>query len=234
MTALLCILVLGPLGSDPARVDTCCAGAGEVRTKYIRDEGDVPGRMRAASGITTRPRSDSSPLTTKTEAPSERVEGLHHYTLEDQMSRTRHTWTDVDNEALLEAIEACEPLREHYANQRGTKGVAGSWWDAVAGRLAPGLLVTGAACRNRYRRIEDERQAALAAADAAEDPPDLPPTRWDVVALQVEEYERTVGEVTLDTVTETAARLHALDRSVQRIERMVLALCREWDVEPPL
>lgn len=148
---------------------------------------------------------------------------------------TSHRWTAADEDALEAAMEALTPLLAHYERQRGH---GRAWWDAVAGRLAPAVLVTGAACMRRWELITERRQGDLErAAEAAKRTESdsaaggtLGVMTWEVLAQRVDDYERTVGEATLETATALAAQVTQIQRSQARLERLTTALCRAWGI----
>lgn len=146
----------------------------------------------------------------------------------------RVEWTDDLDAKLREAVEACLPLRDAFGSVRG-------WWGAVLGRS--GLVTTPDAVRSRWETLERERKEAESEAKAALErataaacagPPVAVESGWDRTARLVEEYEATVAERTLDTATESAAMLVGLNRAVDRHTRMLVALCRAWDVPMPM
>ena len=148
-------------------------------------------------------------------------------------ARTRHDWTDADDAALLAAVEGCLPLREMFPARLG-------WWGCVLGRS--GLDVTPDAARSRWERLETRRrndeiaakEALGRAMQAACAGPTVPvESSWDRVARQVEEYEATVGEATLETATEVLAILGQVQRATTRVERMLMALCRDLGIALP-
>ena len=56
------------------------------------------------------------------------------------MAEKKHKWTHDDDVALEAAINLLLPLMAHFREAANRN--ESNWWDAVAGRLAPGLLVT--------------------------------------------------------------------------------------------
>jgi hypothetical protein len=136
-----------------------------------------------------------------------------------------HNWTEADEAALTAAVEALQPLMDHYANNVGSAGAVTGWWNAVAGRLAPGVLVTGAACKRRWGIMASKKRAELEAKDPVE-PPDANEDGWQRTARIVEEYERTVGEQTRDGVEQIAVEVAVL-------RRMLVRLCEAWGVPVP-
>jgi hypothetical protein len=126
-----------------------------------------------------------------------------------QMNKTCHKWSDIDDQALLDAMLELEPLIEHYRRQGRTKG---AWWDAVAGRLAPAVLVTGRACARRELQLR-----RLHHTDDVHDGGPSTDDAWSRVAAQVESYEQDLSEAIYDTV--------------ERIERKLDVICRELGVD---
>jgi len=112
-----------------------------------------------------------------------------------------HKWTEEDEQRLIKAIEECMPLMEHYTNQGYSKK---NWWDAVAGKLLPDVIVTGAACARYFQRIKERDQATK---DEA----------WDRVANQMLDYERDLQEATYDKVV--------------KLEVVIRKLCEAWGIE---
>ena len=111
-------------------------------------------------------------------------------------------WTTDDESRLIQAISECYPLIEYYKG-RGYKKV--NWWDTVAGKLAPELLVTGRACERRWLDIRS-RPVQPTVVD-----------RWLEVAAAVDNYERELQEVTYDLV--------------ESIDNKLSIICRELGVE---
>lgn len=125
----------------------------------------------------------------------------------------RHNWTEEDNQKLLEAVEACKPLFEHYLNQsRDYTGV--EVWDAIAGRLLPDICVTGKACRRQFDRIK---------------PIEVKPDGWDRVAELVESYERDLGEFTYDKVDHIESHIKEMKSSLEEIRTLVNQVLSVWE-----
>lgn len=115
------------------------------------------------------------------------------------VSRTRHTWTEDDDIALLVAIDDVGGLAEHYERQ-GYARV--HWWDAVAGALhkrRPTTVVTGSACRARWARIDSEDR----------DRPDLIDgwARAERVVAEWEERERQALAIAIGNAVHHAREL---------------------------
>ena len=148
------------------------------------------------------------------------------------MIRKNHDWTDADEALLSQAVMDLDPLREQY-EERGipTK----EFWSAAAGRIAPQVVVTGKACRERWCTIEARRKAAEQPAE---------PDAWAQVAARVEQYERELGEATYDEAQRTNARLLQIEglladvataddvttvfEQVKAVEAKVDRLLAEW------
>jgi len=99
-----------------------------------------------------------------------------------------HKWTSEDETKLLNAIQTCTPLMEHYQRQgRNTE----NWWDSVAGRLLPDIQVTGGACRRRYLLIQERKKDEVEQIDLSTEPTI---DQWELTKRMVEEYEDEVSE----------------------------------------
>ena len=135
----------------------------------------------------------------------------------------RHRWTPEHDASLLVAVEAMLPIRERLGGRM-------AFWAAVVGASRLDLSPDGA--RSRWERLGRERRKREAAAVRILD---VAPVEdgWSRAARRVEEYEATVGEATLETVTELGARVAQLQRSVTRQERLLVALCTAWSVPLP-
>jgi len=133
-----------------------------------------------------------------------------------------HLWTPDDEGRLEEAVAVCEPLIDHYQNQGYTMR---DWWDAVAGRMAPDVLVTGGACQRRWdiigERKRAEAEAERAARASAEEgiAEDLAQFNdaWQQLEDRVDAWERDYHDTMLDRT--------------ERIERMLKTICNELGVE---
>jgi hypothetical protein len=104
----------------------------------------------------------------------------------------KHTWSEQDDRLLLKSIEDCTPLFDHFRGQSGQYS-ENAVWDAIAGRMLPSVVVTGAACKRRYARITDER-----------------PDAWKAVSDMVNAYERDLAETTFDGVFEIRSSMDLL------------------------
>lgn len=117
-----------------------------------------------------------------------------------------HAWTEADDRALLAAIRECEPLFEHFKTQ-GSSYTKMDAWNAVAGRLLPGVCVTGAACKRRLEVIRKEQ---------GED-------GWEKTAKMVASYERDLAETTFDGVAELLGTMDAVLESISSLTKAVTA-----------
>ena len=123
----------------------------------------------------------------------------------------KHTWSEQDDRLLLKSIEDCTPLFDHFRGQSGQYS-ENAVWDAIAGRMLPSVVVTGAACKRRYARITEER-----------------PDAWKQVADMVNTYERDLAETTFDGVTEILASMDVLLEVISGIHAEVLSLKKMWE-----
>ena len=130
------------------------------------------------------------------------------------MIRKNHDWTDADEALLSQAVMDLDPLREQY-EERGipTK----EFWSAVAGRIAPQVVVTGKACRERWCTIEARRKAALGEGER---------DAWADVADRVEQYERELGEATYDAAAQT---LRAVEFIRERVPDEIVGVNHRLD-----
>jgi len=140
-----------------------------------------------------------------------------------------HKWTKEDETKLLDAIQTCTPLMEHY--QRQGRNIE-NWWDGVAGRLLPGIQVTGGACRRRYLLIQERKKDARATEQ--EETTD----KWELTKQMVEEYEAEVSERLQENLQSllhisTSIRelltndLHFLENKVALIDKKVTYIYQE-------
>jgi len=146
---------------------------------------------------------------------------------------SRHDWTEIDEEILIDAITRLEPMLEHYRSLGSRKTHEGqrpgSWWDTVAGALVvhhewSGGPVSGAACRKRYQHITDS-------IGVLQTPDQMFTDGWARVEALVDEYERTVGEATYEEVREMRSRLDVLAAAVSVLAEQVQGLREVWDGE---
>ena len=131
---------------------------------------------------------------------------------------SKHIWTEDDDSALIDAIAACEPLVARFAETKETRA---AWWAAVAGRLLPGIVVSGSVCRSHHRRIRELQKLAV----EAEIMPGEMSDGWTHAAELAERVERDLLDHVYDSKEEIAQR-------VRRIEALVEALATEWGIEP--
>lgn len=124
-----------------------------------------------------------------------------------------HKWSEEDDRTLLKAIDDCAPIFEHFKQQGSTYS---EWnaWDAVAGRLLPGICVTGAACRRRIDVIRETEQNEDA---------------WKATIEKVNAYERDLSETTFDGVSELLGNIDALFRAIASIQKDIAALKKAWE-----
>jgi hypothetical protein len=127
------------------------------------------------------------------------------------MSKKCHQWTKEQESKLLRAVEDCKPLFEHYDKQSSVYTQLNAW-DAVAGRMMPDVMVTGAACKRRFDKLMKEHQH----------------DGWDDVAKMVNQYERELAETTFDGVAELLGNFDALFEAVIKIKRDVDELKKMW------
>lgn len=120
------------------------------------------------------------------------------------MIRKLHEWTEAEETALSQAVMDLDALRAEY-EARGVP--AREFWSAVAGRLAPGVCVTGKACRERWKAIQDRMKQDLEKMDDV----------WEQLAVRVEVYERELGEATYDAAAETLRRIGLVGEGVTSI-----------------
>lgn len=119
-----------------------------------------------------------------------------------------HRWTDDDDKALSEAVEACLPMQE---TMRGNREV---WWAAVCGRL--GLVdVTPDAARTRWQRL---RQGDTSKTTEA----------WDRVAEKVEAYEQSLLEAAAEDVAEVRQKVNEMYEWFRDVRDGIAYLVQEW------
>lgn len=104
----------------------------------------------------------------------------------------KHTWSEHDDKLLLKSIEDCSPLFDHFREQSPSYN-DNAVWDAIAGRMIPHVVVTGAACKRRYARITEDR-----------------PDAWKTVSDMVNAYERDLAETTFDGVADILSSMDLL------------------------
>jgi len=100
---------------------------------------------------------------------------------------TRHSWTDEDEQVLLEAVECLVDLRETF-------GKKADWWSAVAGWMASrDIAVSGEACRKRLSLIRERD-------------PEMHEDGWSVATALCFEHEADAW----DRVEERLGRIEAM------------------------
>lgn len=124
-----------------------------------------------------------------------------------------HKWSSEDDSKLKTAIEECSPIFEHYREQNKSYNESNAW-DAVAGRLLPGVCVTGAACRRRWEILKEDEQK--------ED-------SWKQVSDVVDKYERDLMETTFDGVSEMLGNQDAIFERLKTIELKLNKLLSMWE-----
>jgi hypothetical protein len=130
----------------------------------------------------------------------------------------KHVWSEQDDELLLKSIEECKPLFEHFKEQSASYSDM-AVWDAVAGRMLPSVVVTGAACKRRYARITEKR-----------------PDTWKTVSDMVNAYERDISEAMFDNTSEMLKKMEVLLQVVnqntlklQGIDRDLKEIMKMWE-----
>ena len=150
-----------------------------------------------------------------------------------------HKWSGEDESKLLNAIQTCTPLMEHYQRQGRN---AENWWDSVAGRLLPDIQVTGGACRRRYLLIQERRKDEVEQTDLNAEVPTV--DQWEIAKRMVEEYEDEMSErlqENLQTLLHVSSSirelltndLHYIENRITSIDKKVTYLYHELvgDVE---
>jgi hypothetical protein len=130
-----------------------------------------------------------------------------------------HKWTSEDEGMLIEAVVDCAPLFDHYKNQSHSYSDMNAW-DAIAGRLLPDIVVTGAACR-RHFEVMKERDEASGNADLKDE--------WSRVAVMVEEYERDLLDSVYDKVGALDAKMGKLMSALEEVQRGVEKVVKMWE-----
>ena len=131
---------------------------------------------------------------------------------------SKHIWTEDDDSALNDAIEACEPLVARLAE---TKEPRAAWWSAVAGRMLHEVVVSGTACRSRYSSLREWQKLV----DETGIRPGEMSDGWTHAAELADRVDRDLRDQVYDSTGEIAHR-------VRRIEALVEALATEWGIEP--
>ena len=130
-----------------------------------------------------------------------------------------HKWTSEDEELLMGAVADCEPLFEHYKSQ-GSSYSDMNAWDAIAGRLLPDLVVTGAACR-RHFDVMRERDNESGNQDLIDG--------WKMISGMVDQYERDLAESTFDRVEVLLGQVSDLVDTVTGLVSEVRDLKKMWE-----
>lgn len=144
---------------------------------------------------------------------SQKTDGLPHGVSEQERYKMKcHKWTDNDEGRLLNAIDECEPLFDHY-KQQGESYNEMNVWDAIAGRMLP-LTVTGAACR-RHFVVMNERDAEKSG--------------WEKTAEMVEEYERSLAEETNHAVNNLMKAIEMLAGAVESLQSDIRDIKKAWE-----
>jgi hypothetical protein len=88
----------------------------------------------------------------------------------------RHQWTDEEDQALCEIVDALNKIRDQYRYQK-------DFWAAVSGAMAhkSSLIVSGNACRHRWQGLQ-------------------PKDKWEEVAEMAEVYERELLDDLYDEI----------------------------------
>lgn len=120
-----------------------------------------------------------------------------------------HAWTESDDKLLKKAIEDCEQLFTYYKEQNKSYNDS-NVWDAIAGRLLPGICVTGAACRRRWEIINKKEDA------------------WKKASELVDKHERELNETTFDGVSELLGNMDALFERLTQMEIKIDGLKDLW------
>lgn len=108
------------------------------------------------------------------------------------MTKRIHDWTESDNARLEQAVLDLEP----YAAACEDRGWPRSrFWDAVTGRMAPEVCVSGKACLEQWKRLQKLK------------PPPAAPDGWDRAAALCEEYERDLALETYERLVELKLQL---------------------------
>lgn len=110
-----------------------------------------------------------------------------------------HRWATEDEERLIRAMEDCQPLIDHYRQTYTMR----SWWDVVAGRMAPDVLVSGRACQTRYYVIQQRR----ADNETSDD-------KWLKVEEMVEVYEREMEDDIRESLLSLTTKLDLICREL--------------------
>jgi hypothetical protein len=125
-----------------------------------------------------------------------------------------HKWSDKDDVALREAVEACLPMQETM------KGGREIWWAAVCGRL--GFTdVSPDAARTRWQRL---RQGDTMETTEV----------WDRVAERVEQYEQSLLESAAYDIADVREKVNEMHDVLCDVCESVNKLVHEWYGEKDL
>ena len=122
-----------------------------------------------------------------------------------------HKWTNKDESRLLNEINECAPLFEHFKNQGDSYGET-NVWDAIAGRMLPTLL-TGAACK-RHFEIMNERENS---------------NTWEKTAKLVEQYEQDLSESIFDKLNQLQTTQTIIFNKLSRVQFDLDRLKKIWE-----
>ena len=127
----------------------------------------------------------------------------------------KHIWSGEDEIQLLNSIEECRPLFDHY------KGQSKSYtnidvWNAIAGHMFPAVVVTGAACKRHYEKMNEEK--ASVSSDG-----------WERAKGIIDSYERDLQETTFDGVSEILGTLDSLFSAVLEIKKEIREIKEIWE-----
>lgn len=94
----------------------------------------------------------------------------------------------------------------------------------------PSILVTGAACNRRWEIVDRrKRESEKIATEEAAAP--APLDAWERTAKMVEEYERNIGESTLDVMNNVVCEMQRQSKAIEAIDRALTALCKAWGIQ---
>lgn len=133
------------------------------------------------------------------------------------MTKRLHTWEPDEDARLETAVAEMAPYRA-TCEERGWP--MARFWDAIAGRMAPALCVSGKACYERWKRLQEAKPEPEPVADG-----------WTKAAALVEEYERDLQEAALDGVNNIIQAMPDV-QMVARIEAKIDRLLAELGVKP--
>ena len=125
--------------------------------------------------------------------------------------KKQHKWSSNDDERLKNAVEECRPLFEHFEEQNKSYTKLNAW-DAVAGRLLPGICVTGAACMRRWEVLREQSRDT-----------------WGTTIEMVEKYERELAEETFDVLAKVLKGVEITNERLDKIETQLSSIERLWE-----